>query len=367
MVKNLNFYCICDKMFSLDFINFYIGNPRFPKSLPFVVMTLMTMGIHYDVLFYLISNVELSQQQRNALMLASLQLQTFLMLTGQKRDQRHRRSLYSLEFRLFSHFQSKSCINMHDSCNTSFFRGRGCFRYDAQFGRFECDGAVIPPLMLLKENMALMNPSRFWSQLIMSDHELHFCKTIILFNECLVLLGNSSICQHLKTPGFPEKFFRTWKMNAFIGDKNGKPFYDECLYSRCEEDVLFLLLVFLASDSTFMKDFMETGKFLPTHLISDEVTSAMQQILYTECGSSAGLDESAKLVSRPYPINAYIDFFSLRTYISSGWEPKSYWHVLLKKSSRPSLVCSKPLGHEKKIVQFHQCFLLFLENLPDLI
>ena len=352
-------------MFSLKLIDFYIGNPRFPKSLPFIVMILMTMGIHYDVLFYLMSNVELSQQQRKALMLASLQLQTFLMLTGQKRHQRHRRSLKSREYRLFSQFQSKSSINMIDFCNTSFCRGRGCFIYDANLGRFECDGVVIPPLNLLKENMALMNPSRFWSQLIMSDSELHFCKLHVLFNECLVLLGNSSICQHLKTPGFPEKFFRNWKMNAFIGDKKGNPFYEEYFYSRCEEDVLLLLLVSLASDSTFMKDFMETGKLLETHLVCRQVTSAMQQILYTECGSSAGLDESARLVSRSHKIHDYLDFFSMRTYIGTGWEPNSYWHVLLKKSSRPSLVSSKPLGHEKKYVQFHECFLQFLVNLPN--
>jgi hypothetical protein len=156
-------------------------------------------------------------------------------------------------------------------------------------------------------------------------------------------------------------------MNAFIGDKKGKPFYEENFYSRCEEDVLFLLLVSLASDSTFMKDFMETGKFLTTHLVCRQVTSAMQQILYTECGSSAGLDESARLVSRSHTIQDYLDFFSMRTYIGTGWEPESYWHVLLKKSSRPSLVSSKPLGHEKKYVQFHECFLQFLENLPDSI
>jgi hypothetical protein len=353
-------------MFSLELINFYIGNPRFPKSLSFVMMTLMTMGIHYDVLFYLMSNVELSQQQRNALMLASIQLQTFLMLIGQKRHQRHRRSLKSREYILFYRFQSKSCIDMLDYCNTSFCRGRGCFRYNAYLGRFECDGAAIPPLILLKENMAL-NPSIFFRQLKMSEHELNYCKTIILFNECLVLLGNSSICQHLKTPGFPEKFFRNWKMMAFIGDKNGKPFYDEYFYSRCEEDVLFLVLAFLASDSTFMKDFMETGKLLETHLISAEVTLAMQKILYSECGCSAGLDESGRLVSRPHTIGAYIDFFSSRIYIGTGWEPKSYWHVLLKTSSRPSLVSSKPLGHEKKFVEFHECFLQFLKNLPDLI
>ena len=286
------------------------------------------------------SNVELSQQQRKALMLASLQLQTFLMLTGQKRHQRHRRSLKSREYRLFSSFQSKLCIDMLDYCNTSFCRGRGCFRCDTEFGRFECDGAAIPSIMLLKENMPLMSPSRFWSQLIISDHELHFCKTIILFNECLVLLGNSSICQHLKTPGFPEKFFRTWKMTAFIGDKKGSPFYHEYRYSRCEEDVLVLLLVSLASDSTFMKDFIETGKFLPTHLISDKVTIAMRQILYTECGSSEGLHESKRLVSCSHTIRDYLDFFSMRTYIDTGWEPKSYWHVLLKTSLRPSLVSS---------------------------
>jgi hypothetical protein len=353
-------------MFNLELIDFFIGNPRFPMSLPFIVMILMTMGIHYDVLFYLMSNVELSQQQRKALMLCNLQLETFRMLTAMKRHQRHRRRLKTREFSLLSRFQSKSVINMLDSCNTDF-RGRGCFLHDAHyFGRFMCDGTVIPPLMLLEENLVL-KPSIFFSQLKMTERELNLCKTILFFNQSLVLLGNSSICQHLKTPGFPEKFFRTWKMMAFIGDKKGNPFYDEYRYSRCEEDVLFLVLAFLASDSTFMKDFMETGKLLETHLISAEVTLAMQKILFSECGCSAGLDESARLVSRPHTIGAYIDFFSSRIYIGTGWEPKSYWHVLLKTSSRPSLVSSKPLGHEKKFVEFHECFLQFLKNLPDLI
>jgi len=116
-----------------------------------------------------------------------------------------------------------------------------------------------------------------------------------------------------------------------------------------------------------MKDFIETGKLLETHLIYEKDTAAMRLILYTECKSSAGLGESARLVSKPCTIFDYVSFFSLRIYKKTAWDSSSYWHVLLKTSSSPSLVCRKPLGHEDRFEQFHQCFLRFLENLPDLI
>lgn len=56
--------------------------PNYRKSLPVVLMILMTYGIHHDVLFQLFFDVELTTNQFQSLVLASFQMRFFLKLTG---------------------------------------------------------------------------------------------------------------------------------------------------------------------------------------------------------------------------------------------------------------------------------------------
>jgi hypothetical protein len=56
--------------------------PEYRKSLPIVMMILMMQGIHHDVIFQLISSLELTASQFQSLVLASFQMRVFLELTG---------------------------------------------------------------------------------------------------------------------------------------------------------------------------------------------------------------------------------------------------------------------------------------------
>lgn len=336
-------------------LDYSLRNQGFSRSLHFVVMILMTMGIHHDVLFHMLSHVELSHEQRNALLLASLQLKTFLMLARCKRALWMRKSVGRNRSSVLDNFQKRVCFNMLDACNTNF-GGRGSLRFYANMGKFVCNGTDMPPLRLLMDNIR-SDSQQFWSILRMNEEELNFCKTLILFKKCLVLLGNSSICPLFKNPKFLEKIFRIWKKKAFIGDEYGKPIDPLYKLARNEEDVMFLVLCSLATNTNFMKDFSET------YLISDIGTSKMRMILYTDCDSAQGLDDSAKLVHKPCTIRDYIIFFASRSY-KKMWEP-SFWYVFQKDDSRPTLVCRKQLDYERKFERFYEVFCMFWNNLEN--
>ena len=340
---------------SLKLVDYSLRNQGFSRSLPFVVMILMTMGIHHDVLFHMLSHVELSHEQRNALLLASLQLKTFLMLARCKRALWMRKSVGRNHGSELDNFQKRACFNMVDACNTNF-GGRGSLRFYADMGKFLINGMDMPPLSLLQGNI-LLNPQQFWSILRMNEEELNFCKTLILFKEGLVLLENSSICPLFKNQKFLEKIFRIWKMKAFIGDEYGKPINPLYKLGRTEEDVMFIVLCSLAADTNFMKGFSET------RVISNSDTSKMRMILYTDCDSAQGLDDSAKLVHQPCTIRDYINFFASRSY-KKLWEP-SFWYVFLKNDSRPTLVCRKQLDYERKFERFYEVFCMFWNNLKN--
>jgi hypothetical protein len=357
----------------LELVKYLLRNIGFSKSLSFIVMILMTMGIHRDVLFHMLSHVELSHEQRNALFLASLQIRTFLMLARCKRQfwmkksvgRNHGSDLFHFQ-NLFSHFQMRVSINMVDLCDATF-GDRGNFRFYADKGMFICNGMDMVSFDLLKGNI-LLNPQQFWSILKMDRGELYLHKTRILINQGLVLLGNSSICPLITKPDLIEKSFRLWKKKAFIGDEYGKPIHVEPEFSRCEEDVMILFLFFLARDTTFMKDFMVTKNLLETHLISQEVTTAMKMILYTHCNGAQGLDDSANLVHKSYTIFDYIKFFASRSY-KTMWEP-SFWFIYLNNASRPTLVTRNKLEYRNKFECFMEVLWLFLNdpsNLQDLV
>lgn len=335
------------------FLSFLQQNPRFPMTLPMVIMTLMTTGTQLELLYFLMSNVKFSHRQRRELIFCAMQMRVFIKLARMNARQLH--------LPTFKHFRTRVCLHMLDSCACAIGWWKGeTIWYATKDNSFRWHGNDMPSLGSLREHISISS-SHFFQYLEMTEDELQISKVKIFLSDMTALL-NKDYKKHISCP---EKFFRTWKRMVYVGDKSGKPLDDE--YSRYEEDVFFLLLVFLASDAAFMKDFIETGKLLETHLISEKDTATMRLILYTECKSSTGLGESKRLVREPCTIFYYISFFSSRIYKNTAWDSSSYWHVLLKTSSRPSLVCRKPLGHEDRFEQFCQCFLRFLENLPDLI
>jgi hypothetical protein len=105
---------------------------------------------------------------------------------------------------------------------------------------------------------------------------------------------------------------------------------------------------------------MVTKKILETHLISEDETTKMRTILYTNCTGAGGLDISANLVHNPHTVFDYIFLFARRDY-KHMWEP-SFWFLLMNNASRPSLVSKNPLEFENKFERFFEVFSIFLND-----
>lgn len=361
-------------MISDRLLYFIFENPQFSKSLPFILMILMTMEIHHDTLFYLFSIVELTLQQRNALLLKSLQMQTFLKLICDQKEYRlllrhkNKRILRHSHVTCISDFLNNACIKMIDSCRTKITQPtiKYVFKniYDDQFW---CNGILMPHLRLLKENMSIMTPKDFANITNMSKYQLRFLQTKNLFEKILVHLANSDIYHRFKNPDFPKKIFKFWKERSYIGDFKGESFQEKYPNFRNEEDVIFLVIIFCVADPDFMQEFMRTSKICDVTLepICASVTEKMRMILYT-CDSSEGLGDSGKLVEKPQKICDILDFYSTKTH-GKMWQPL-FWCVLGREEGS-MIMCNsrKPLDFEHMFERFNECFYVFWENTKHLL
>ncbi len=359
-------------MISDRLLHFIFENPQFSKSLPFILMILMTMEIHHDILFYLFSIVELTLQQRNALLLKSLQMQTFLKLICNQEEYRsllrhkNQRILRNSDVTCISKFLNNVCITLIDSCRKKFRQPtiKYVFKYICD-DKFWCNGILMPHLRLLKENLSIMTPKDFANITKMSKYQLRFLQTKNLFEKILVHLANSDIYHSFENPDFPKKIFKFWKERSYIGDFKGEPFQKNYPNFRNEADVIFLVIIFCVADPNFMQEFMRTSKIcdVTSEPICASVTEKMRKILYT-CDSSEGLGDSGKLVEKPQKIHEILDFYSI-LYHRKMWKPL-FWCVLAREEGS-LIICDSRRPLEHMFERFNECFYVFWENTKHLL
>jgi hypothetical protein len=372
IVKNIWFLNIIIRMISDRLLHFIFENPQFSKSLPFILMILMTMEIHHDILFYLFSIVELTLQQRNALLLKSLQMQTFLKLICNQEEYRsllrhkNQRILRNSDVTCISKFLNNVCITLIDSCRKKFRQPtiKYVFKYICD-DKFWCNGILMPHLRLLKENLSIMTPKDFANITKMSKYQLRFLQTKNLFEKILVHLANSDIYHSFENPDFPKKIFKFWKERSYIGDFKGEPFQKNYPNFRNEADVIFLVIIFCVADPNFMQEFMRTSKIcdVTSEPICASVTEKMRKILYT-CDSSEGLGDSGKLVEKPQKIHEILDFYSI-LYHRKMWKPL-FWCVLAREEGS-LIICDSRRPLEHMFERFNECFYVFWENTKHLL
>jgi len=363
-------------MLLVHFLEFLLENPNFKPSLSFVLMILMTMGTHHDVLFYLLSSVNLTAQQKKNLILASLQMRTFLTLTEgtnchspQNRFllvrtcKRWKTRMNTLPHQYFPYFNMRACLKMLENSKYGYKHGR-MISY--------CIGMNIPSLEILRNVMEELPVSKFSKYLRMNEDSLQGLKTANLLLQMVTLLReNHGIFSFLKIQGSPEELFRIWKKVVFIGDSNRKPHDDDHYLFRDPHDIIFLLVIFISlNDDLFNKltEFVRTdNEFREPIPIESSTIDEMRQILYSECRSAEGLGDLAKLMKIPSPrlrdVTDFIEVFPILQY-KRFWD-KSFHYVLSAKDSSRLLVNKISLDFENVFDRFHQCFFLFIENKPE--
>lgn len=363
-------------MIPVHFLDFLLDNPNFQSSpsfdssLSFILMILMTMGTHHDVLFYLLCGVNLTARQKKNLILASLQMRVFLNLTeGINCDSQQNRFLLvrtckkkkrksnTLPRRNFPYFNMRACSKMLENSKFGYKHGRMISYYV---------GMKIPSLEILRNVMEDLPVSKFSKYLRMNEDSLQRLKVATLLLQMATFLRENHDIQ-----GYPEKLFRTWKKKVFIGHSDGNPHDDEYYLFRDPHDIIFLLVIFISLNADLFDKLIE---FVETDMrpcdpipIDSCIIDQMRKILYTECRNAEGLDKLAIYLQEPKPRHRdlcdFIEVFPLLQY-RNFWD-KSFHYVLSAKDSSRLLVNKISLDFENVFNRFHQCFCLFLENLPQ--
>ena len=363
-------------MLPLHFLGFLLDNPNFQSSpsfdssLSFILMILMTMGTHHDVLFYLLCGVNLTSRQKKNLILASLQMRTFLTLTEEtnrhspqnrfllvRTCKRLKPKMKTLPRRYFPYFNMRACSKMLVNSKFGYRHGRWISYYI---------GMKIPSLQILRNVMEDLPVSKFSKYLEMNEDSLKRLKTANLLLQMATLLRENHDIQ-----GSPEGLFRMWKKVVYIGGSNRNPHDDEYYLFRDPHDIIFLLVIFISLNADLFDKLIE---FVEADMrpcdpipIDSRIIDQMRKILYTECRNAEGLGELAIYLQEPKPSQRelcdFIEIFPILQY-RNFWD-KSFHYVLSAKDSSRLLVNENSLDFENVFDRFHQCFCLFLENLPQ--
>jgi hypothetical protein len=366
-------------MLPLHFLGFLLDNPNFQSSpsfdssLSFILMILMTLGTHHEVLFYLLYGVNLTARQKKNLILASLQMRVFLNLTeGTNCDSKQNRFLLvrtckrrirrsnTLLRQNFSYFNMRACNKMLE---ISKF-GYKYYKHGRMISYYI--GMKIPSLEILRNVMEDLPVSKFSKYLRMNKDSLQRLKVATLLLQMATLLRENHVIQCS-----PEKLFRTWKKVVYIGDSNKNPNDGEHYLFRDRHDIIFLLVIFISLNADLfdkLTEFVETDMDSCDPIpIDSGIIDQMRKILYTECRNAEGLDKLVIYLQEPKPrqrdLCGFIEIFPILQY-GNFWD-KSFHYVLSAKDSSRILVNEISLDSENVFNRFHQCFCLFLENLPQ--
>lgn len=362
-------------MYPVYFLNLLLENPNFKSSisfdssLSFVLMILMTMGTHHDVLFYLLCGVNLTSRQKKNLILASLQMRTFLTLTEginchspQNRFLLVRtckrtitRKKNTLPRKYFPYFNMIACTKMLANSKFGYKHGRMISYYI---------GMKLPSLEILRNVMEDLPVSKFSKYLEMNEDSLKRLKTANLLLQMATLLRENHDIQ-----GSPEELFKTWKKTVYIGGSNGNPHDDEYYLFRDPHDIIFLLVIFISLNADLfdkLTEFVRTdNESRDPILIDSRIMDQMRKILYTECRNGEGLGKLAIYLKEPSQRDLcdFIEVFPIVQY--NNFRNTSFHYVLSAKDSSRLLVNKSSLNFENVFDRFHQCFCLFLENFPQ--
>jgi len=163
------------------FLSFLQQNPRFPMTLPMVIMTLMTTGTQLDLLFFLMSNVKFSHRQLRELIFCAMQMRVFLKLA--------RLNARQLHLPTFKHFRTRVCLHMLDSCACAIGWWKGeTIWYATNDNSFRWHGNHMPSLDLLREHISILL-SNFFQYLEMTEEELQISKVKIFLSDMTALLN----------------------------------------------------------------------------------------------------------------------------------------------------------------------------------
>jgi len=347
----------------------------FESSLSFVLMILMTMGTHHHVIFYLLGSVNLTARQKKNLILACWQIKTFLILTSTCKQRIFLNGIRLPRFRKrdFYVFQQRACWKMLERSESCF--SAGSMEYSFKWwNKFCCNMISIPSLEMLQDTVKEIPVSMFLKYVRIERYRLERFKTATLLLQMVNLLrDDQNIMSFLRIKGSPNKLFRIWKRIVYIGDSNAVPHNSDYHLFRNPDDIIFLLVIFISLNAGLIEKLMyyvktmnDPSKPIP---IDRDILNGMIQILYSECRSSEGLGDLQKLLQEPEkrlgPRNLcdFIEVFPILQH-RNFWQ-SSLHYVLSAKDSSPLLVNKKSLDFQYIFARFHECFCLFLENLPQ--
>jgi len=365
------------------------GHPHFRRFPSFVLIILMTMGIHHDIIFYLMGYVKLTYRQRKRLILARLQLQVYFMLTKNKNSPhdyakanlilRNNRLLgkFLIGSYQFHPFNVRVCNQMISACEsiTSYLWSK------QYMNLFECDRIFMPSLTEIRSMMTQVSNVRLFRFFEMNDIERQLLKSAIIILEMVTLLKKNefvfTFLNDLRNKRAPAKFFRIWKEIVYTGDSSGNP--DslgpdyQCI--RLWKDVIFIWVLFLSLDPNFemtLREYIDSDvRSYSPYSMETSTSEKMRDIFFSLSSRDVKtFDFEGLMNGTPYDFLDFLRFICDRRYgrdYYSTWLERCrlYHYVLVTKNPRTFLlVNNKSLESENILERFQMCFNLFLENLP---
>jgi hypothetical protein len=253
--------------------------PKYRESLPVVLMILMTRGIHHDVIFQLIFNVELITRKFQSLILISCQLRVFLKLTGLFKSHqvllnRTRKSTYTRQtsfVRFFDYFSQKVMMKMLKRIHFNGVLPLIFESYD------NCDDQEFPSLKILLGHCNSLPPK--YGQLMslsFSENRLHLLKTATELQEMVVSMRERYPELVLFLRGNPNAVLNAvlcWTKQVSLYEITPQnPFVCSINSQRTSMDFFLIVILVAVIDPTFLDDVL--SKYVSLEIIDQDLSSA---------------------------------------------------------------------------------------------
>lgn len=266
--------------------------PKYRESLPVVLMILMTLGIHHDVLFQLLSDVELTTNQSQSLVLVSFQMRILLKLTGffksqqvllnRTRKKSNRRTSF---VRFFDYFSQKVIKEMLKRIHFNGILPLIFESYDI------CDDQEFPFLkILLRHRNSLPHRYGQLMALSFSENRLHLMKTATELQEMVVSMRKRYPKLVLFLRGNPNAVLNAvlcWtKQVSLYKVTPQNPFACSIDSQRTSMDFFLIVVLVAVIDPTFLDDVL--SKYVSLEIIDQDLCSADHVKLISMLQSSTG-------------------------------------------------------------------------------
>ena len=252
--------------------------PKYRESLPVVLMILMTRGIHHDVIFQLIFNVELTTREFQSLILISCQLRVFLKLTGLFKSHqvllnRTRKSTYTRQtsfVRFFDYFTQKVMMKMLQRIHFNGVLPLIFESYD------NCDDQEFPSLKILLGHRNSLPPK--YGQLMslsFSENRLHLLKTATELQEMVVSMRERYPELVIFLRGNPNAVLNAvlcWTKQVSLYEITPQnPFVCSINSQRTSMDFFLIVILVAVIDPTFLDDVL--SKYVSLEIIDQDLSS----------------------------------------------------------------------------------------------